>query len=202
MSSPPPHHTLFLSTHDFLDVPGSASGECGNNRPERRKRVIFEAVTGSGRLDRFTVVDVGEGVLPINADTTCGVHEEGAWPRPLVGSAGRRGTMCQPHPSTGHIPLSVGDNAGPALRGVVGGSPWLFDFCPLVSFVSRDCLYLFPRPAHHLLQGLVLVRGHREACGPHSCGLCYPRANRDGGPGQGCVVVRGEGKTGLHEIDL
>ena len=79
MSSPPPHHTLFLSTHDFLDVPGSASGECGNNRPERRKRVIFEAVTGSGRLDRFTVVDVGEGVLPINADTTCGVHEEGAF---------------------------------------------------------------------------------------------------------------------------
>ena len=129
MSSPPPHHTLFLSTHDFLDVPGSASGECGNNRPERRKRVIFEAVTGSGRLDRFTVVDVGEGVLPINADTTCGVHEEGAFGgrAPLWAPLAGVELCVSPTPSTGRIPLSVGDNAGPALRGVVGG-------CPIVAF--------------------------------------------------------------------
>ncbi len=66
--------TVFLSTKDLFVAP-SASGECGNNRPERRKRVIYEVLSSASRADRVTFEDVTTA-LDINKDTTCGVHED------------------------------------------------------------------------------------------------------------------------------
>ncbi len=45
------HVSVFLNTAD-LTAPATASGEVGNNRPEQRKRVIFNALTnGTAKHD-------------------------------------------------------------------------------------------------------------------------------------------------------
>ena len=75
---PVQRHTLFLSTEDLREPPGAASGECGNNRPERRKRLIFDAIQ-----QRCSVVDTEASMLPITSASVCGVHDEGEWlPQP------------------------------------------------------------------------------------------------------------------------